>query len=1797
METPMLGLFTLYPPTGSDVIPLLDIVLVHGIDGHYRDTWKADDETIWPIHLLPKKMRAVRIMSFGYRGTYNDTTSLATNYDHGLNLFNLLRDEREATYEEGRPIIFIGHSLGGIIIKQMLLVTNDYSQSRPEARKIFESTYGVIFFSTPHNGIDAKTWEQFVQLVVKNSKPDEPKDAPFPSKIIDAIRHNSNELVQLSQSFRLLQDIAYVSFWEQFETPKLGAQLVTKQSATMGLDHEEIRMLPKSHFDICRFRGDDEGFKQVLNVIKNIQKNSPKTEKIFGDRSRVLESLRLDDLRTNLQEMKHTENTCGWITDRKEFRSWQDPSPKNSKLWILGELGCGKTYLAKYIAKKAIQPGHIVAQCFLDEISEKQRTCRTILLVLLHEVLMLCPQLIDNFKTKLDLDSLKEKPQEDIWDLGILKNFLPQVMIEAATTRPLTLIIDGLDHCEDGTEAIFECFALCERSVTKPGHFKLLVASRECSALFSYSSRFKFIVYRITKMDTEADIRATVRDCLESIAKNMEYNSELKNLMYKKIPEGANGMYLWARIMADEVKLAAFSEDQLRSELARLPRGIIELYDRILGRIGQRRQQRDFVRIVLFWTAFRHKVLKTKELRVGMAISALTADRGTLDISEETIKNFLPGCNIPKTVVRLCGHLIKFSNGKVNLVHESLKRFLTTPTEEFRQSFREVQHHEEYFFREADAHKVICDFCVAYLLLSPFKDSGKPFDPSDPGPVEWQKKVFNRVKKHDFVVYAALSWVAHARMSGEPFSLEDNWDPYRSVLLDLQNQEAICWTEVWWYFRKKRLNLQKYPKSELRLEDIYDFEARSLNSSIFPVAGDSQAWTPRIAPSDQQRDVTRLSYVSGKIKAGNPSPAIIRNVQQVPRPSQLPHPSQLAYFPPLPRPPQLPRPSQIPNPNDLQSSIPMITEDKIRPPQIPNNNTKPTSPVNTNPVGNADKPPFTQFKAKLRNLIHPPTTLQEALNTQHLKTIRKLLEKQFHLVAKDNYAWLYELHEAGYSWHEMAELLLEEADYAPWIPFDPSQLGHADIQRGTHLPRCVHQLNTNNSEISLHDLNISTADLLGKNEEVKRAVQELCGLAGFSPMSWDTREWNGDVEFDQGNTHANVCYTRRVDEESDFKVIVSRITKALEGFYEAFGHIQQSGLCCDSFTILVNPTPTSLTSASSPNPELPTPPQVELWRVDLRSPLQLREELKYLSILGRITQVETANYRNIAQTILEPLLRNTSHQNVDSGDNVDYTLHLCALAVQFLCLGLLSYSQAHVGAIHPFFLDTPQRSVLLRGTTGKHVKIVARLNDLTCFGDMLKERPVLTFSSIIQLTPGLLSTQYTPKYDLLASPEDILDTWGPGKFVFRKDRQEKPCAISVGGGVIYAIDDTAKTFHWSLRDPLDSGEWQMDLHDKENCRTEFGTAPYSVSFEPHLKVVVGTLVTVNETCSLDEEKCWSNCYHAMQPLGTSGPYWKAAERQGGMQAGFQYVFANLNQTWAKDDGKTLKQMFLDYDDIHLISFLECRWGLQVSFCTGVAKRVLLRQLVADVIPLFARRAISFALVKKDVWEDLVATNIVGKFQNQRLADWYPSLTPDHRKVVLGLVCSIIRTFRETGLDRDGNLVIAWPREHDVYQCFKVPCEKQSYWARILADSKDSATFSYVSTKCLVSSQAHCSGPTWVWRNVSTMLGTAVLPPMTVPKPTEWVLHHGERYFIGTRDSLVHLSVHMNSGNGSTSTYACLITKPMNVPEHIKNRLLNRKWQKGEGRLRERRDDLQHSVDVLVLNPEGFSAAKKIRLLK
>ena len=101
---------------------LESIVLVAGLGGHYLRTWQAPDRTLWPIDLLPQHVGDVRVLSFHYNTTVRGTTDARKIDDHAGELLDKLDLERLSGHDvrlNCRPIIYVGHSLGGMLIKRV----------------------------------------------------------------------------------------------------------------------------------------------------------------------------------------------------------------------------------------------------------------------------------------------------------------------------------------------------------------------------------------------------------------------------------------------------------------------------------------------------------------------------------------------------------------------------------------------------------------------------------------------------------------------------------------------------------------------------------------------------------------------------------------------------------------------------------------------------------------------------------------------------------------------------------------------------------------------------------------------------------------------------------------------------------------------------------------------------------------------------------------------------------------------------------------------------------------------------------------------------------------------------------------------------------------------------------------------------------------------------------------------------------------------------------------------------------------------------------------------------------------------------------------------------------------------------------------------------------------------------------------------------------------------------------------------------------------------------------------------
>ncbi|KAH2883934.1 hypothetical protein KXV75_007163 [Aspergillus fumigatus] len=121
----------------------VDIVAVHGLNGDSITAWSGPETgTLWLKDLIPKHIPHARVLSFGYE-------SSSCRFDWPGFTDRSLGDCRT------RPIIFVCHGLGGVIVKKALAHSaNSTSPLVAHLNEIFISTFAILFFGTPHININ-----------------------------------------------------------------------------------------------------------------------------------------------------------------------------------------------------------------------------------------------------------------------------------------------------------------------------------------------------------------------------------------------------------------------------------------------------------------------------------------------------------------------------------------------------------------------------------------------------------------------------------------------------------------------------------------------------------------------------------------------------------------------------------------------------------------------------------------------------------------------------------------------------------------------------------------------------------------------------------------------------------------------------------------------------------------------------------------------------------------------------------------------------------------------------------------------------------------------------------------------------------------------------------------------------------------------------------------------------------------------------------------------------------------------------------------------------------------------------------------------------------------------------------------------------------------------------------------------------------------------------------------------------------------------------------------------------------
>lgn len=105
----------------ADSLDCVDIVALHGLNGHRDLTWTDRATGLnWLSNekCLSKDIPNARILTFGYNSKTYFSRSKSNVQDFASELLAAISTRRQSAIERKRPLIFICHSLGGLVFKQ-----------------------------------------------------------------------------------------------------------------------------------------------------------------------------------------------------------------------------------------------------------------------------------------------------------------------------------------------------------------------------------------------------------------------------------------------------------------------------------------------------------------------------------------------------------------------------------------------------------------------------------------------------------------------------------------------------------------------------------------------------------------------------------------------------------------------------------------------------------------------------------------------------------------------------------------------------------------------------------------------------------------------------------------------------------------------------------------------------------------------------------------------------------------------------------------------------------------------------------------------------------------------------------------------------------------------------------------------------------------------------------------------------------------------------------------------------------------------------------------------------------------------------------------------------------------------------------------------------------------------------------------------------------------------------------------------------------------------------------------------
>ncbi|KAH7138655.1 ankyrin repeat-containing domain protein [Dendryphion nanum] len=369
----------------------IDVVFVPGLGANPEESWlKGKFNWASDKNGLVKEYPNARVLLYQCESAFHGSLKVEQFLDNlALGLVDGLQSYRGDQIQ--RPLVFIGHSMGGLVIAKAVTIMDARRDIYP---KMFEATAGCIFFGSPFLGAEAASVAAMFANVAEKF------GVATTSKLLDMMKPGDEALRELRGEFlrlanKLNPKIEIHCFWEEQttdvaemaaefikkrDTPNLAGRvsgalfdlfkaatepfkIVNRESATFE-NAVSNSGLAANHRNLVKFEDPKESryqlmrapLKRIVHGALLIAKNRVNSVRdvdleVMKNITKAL-SGNSAPAKRKLLEKKFTSSS--WLPTEKEFSQWlaaeDDPhdsteadTPRGDCLWICGAEGRGKT--------------------------------------------------------------------------------------------------------------------------------------------------------------------------------------------------------------------------------------------------------------------------------------------------------------------------------------------------------------------------------------------------------------------------------------------------------------------------------------------------------------------------------------------------------------------------------------------------------------------------------------------------------------------------------------------------------------------------------------------------------------------------------------------------------------------------------------------------------------------------------------------------------------------------------------------------------------------------------------------------------------------------------------------------------------------------------------------------------------------------------------------------------------------------------------------------------------------------------------------------------------------------------------------------------------------------------------------------------------------------------------------------------------------------------------------------------------------------------------------------------------